>query len=192
MRLLHLVAAAALLTLSHVGLGQASPTIITFNPLTPSTVGFAATGNATVFSGPPVALSLPVTGVDGPRLLHQGSGVDVTLPTAITGLPVPITVSAFDWVFRFDTNTVTAVIFNNPGPAVREEIANFAPGGDTLFLSPTLSALFEQAGITLPVGAVIGTFSVPVPGSLVLFATFGLALAGVAAMRRREPLRLAA
>jgi hypothetical protein len=75
---------------------------------------------------------------------------------------------------------------------VRVEIANFAPGGDTLFLSPTLSALFEQAGITLPVGAVIGTFSVPVPGSLVLFATFGLALAGVAAMRRREPLRLAA
>lgn len=199
MRLLASCLAAAALAFASIGPNPAaastSATVITLGPSVPPVITFAATGNATV-GGSPLEISLPITSVVGSQFFHAGSGVDVTLPTSVTSLPVPITVSAFDFVFDFATNLVTATIFNPPGPAVALPILTFAPGvafDYNLFVSPVLAGLLASIGIPGTEGVRVGSFTqVPVPASLVLLATFGLALAGAASVRRLEPLRAAA
>lgn len=220
MRMLGLLVGALTLAVASVSPGGAVP--LPFNPtatqvvwnnsFVPAGVEFVATGNATYDASNPLqrTLTLPVTNVDRSnvdrtRVLHNNSGVQVTVPTSLTGIP-PVTFTLSNWNFVFDNtavnnNVISAIV---SGPTIptptRIQVANFdplatVPGVFFMPLHPEtralLTAIFPGAGIPDPF--IVGGFTlVPVPAALALFATFGLALIGATSLRRREPMRLAA
>ena len=220
MRLLGLLVGAVILAVAGTSPGGAVPLpftpsathVILNNEYVPASVEFVPTGNATYNASNPLqrTLTLPVTGIDTSnpdrtRVLHNGSGVTVTIPTSLTGLP-PVTFTLTNWVFVFDNtptdnNVISAIISGPTVPGTpRIQIANFAPHEvvpDIYFMPlhpesrALLAAIFGASNLANPL--IVGGFSlVPVPASVVLFATFGLALVGATSLRRREPLRLAA
>jgi hypothetical protein len=229
MRMLGLVFGALLLAIGANSPGAASPL-----PFTPSAISFSwslvttgtgvtfqPTGNASqsTDSAGRTVNAFPVTSVSPPdapaapagRTLVRtfGSGVEVTIPSTITGA-APLVVTLTDWIFNYDNNLaaadnlITAVVsgITFPNGQPRQQLFNFAalstvPGVNAVTFTPTtlafINSLIPGTGNDLPTNFNVAGFSlVPVPASIVLFATFGLALMGAASLRRREPLRLAA
>jgi hypothetical protein len=196
------------------------PSAISFTWSIPLTtlfpVTFQATGNASFDAGSRTLL-LPVTAVSPPdaptppagRTLVRtfGSGTEITVPSSLTGAS-PLVFTLTEWIFNYDNNTaigdnlITAVVTGVPGFTGRQRLFNFAPlasvpGVQAVTFHPdTLSFINDRITDTpngLPQNFNVAGFSlVPVPASMVLFATFGLALAAAASLRRREPMRLAA
>jgi hypothetical protein len=184
-------------------------------------VTFQATGSASQSTDADgrTGIAFPVTSVSPPatpaapagRTLVRtfGSGVDVIVPPAITGTS-PLVVSLTNWIFNYDNNTavgdnvITAAASNIPGVpnGTRLQLFNFAPlstvpGVNAVTFHPNtlalINGLIPGTGNDLPSNFNVAGFSlVPVPASMVLFATFGLVLAAAASLRRREPMRFAA
>lgn len=186
--------ALAAIATTPVAAGPAA-TGLTIGPSVPPVITIVATGGASAGSTGWV-FTLPIGRTMGMTSFRAGEGFDLTFSTSITSLPLPITVSVSNLVLDFATGIAAADAFNPPGPATVLPILSFAPGianDDNPFLTPVSWALPGRIGMAAAARLRVGSFTqVPVPASFLLLAPFGLALAGVASVGRREPLRSAA